>query len=741
MVKRQGKGADFVRAVQEIIDTYEKEKKQEQVDDLNSGTEVTAANGGNSVESYPDLQVKEESEAPVEISDEQSKSSNLKIKTSCDEHNLLCKEAKVPTEVDDLHVKPEVKEPVLAKRAKDQAILCTYSLRKKSGGSQIESSTAQRRVPPVRRSRSSSRAEASKLENITVPCIISSNSAQDASSRRSRWTRKTPYISNGDDMDSPSFVQSGSIEDNGSEIVSMESEGTSFYDGSAADSRFKQEQCETVTDCVEGEVELRKGLDLQINTVLKKKRKPNRKRLICDAVEPTSNTYNGATCVVNSAGQDSVNTFVRSNESCPKDDGDEHLPLLKRARVRMGELLSKEDENISITSSEEKVLKEVQDNSSDLNHIGFCEEKALQEAEVNASEHNNNGTSHAEEIPKKSPMHEALNSISLNDDPTSPCMNRETSGGVSGDCNEYSDQQPSLGKLNKNQSYVSSADGEAALPPSKRLHRALEAMSVNAAQEFPSSCGASSILRPTTNSCFSSQSSPCIDSACETVNDLGQCVPHSVSNHVSHVINSPSPAHSNQKSSGETNIVEEMDICQPSIERPESPVQVENIASDRGDVKHIGSSMSDDPVGDSLMETQSMRALSTAAEAREAPLRLNQALHDPSTTKDEATVATPEFGSSGEEGTEKQLAPSENTSRSSCSAAEFETVAAFSSGYVIQALQRSSEYDSENGGNKHMRHKCEDSSQDNIMYILYPLALRLYIIKWTKSGLLYFLSR
>lgn len=54
LTKRQGRGADFVRAVQEIIDSYEKLKKQDQVDS-NSGDELTVANGGNSVNSISHL--------------------------------------------------------------------------------------------------------------------------------------------------------------------------------------------------------------------------------------------------------------------------------------------------------------------------------------------------------------------------------------------------------------------------------------------------------------------------------------------------------------------------------------------------------------------------------------------------------------------------------------------------------------------------------------------------------------
>ncbi|PKI70596.1 hypothetical protein CRG98_009101 [Punica granatum] len=749
LVKRQGKGADFVRAVQEIIDSYEKLKKQEQVDDLNSGTEVTAANGGNSVESFPNLQLKDISEAPAEASDAQSKFSNLKIKTDSNENNLPGKEAIVATQVGDSHVKPEVKEPVLEEQTKDRPVICTYSLRKKSGGSQFESSMTRRRASSVRRSRSSSKQESSGFENLTVPCkdsekgaaVVSSNSAQDGSSRKSRRTKKTPDISKGDDRDSPAFVQNGSIEDNGSEIVSMESDSISLNDGSAADSSCKHEQYETVIDCVEAEAELRKGLDLQINAVLKKKRKPNRKRVLRDAAEPTTNADNGAaTDTVNSAGQDSESTLVRAIESCPKDDGDEHLPLLKRARVRMGKLLSQEDENNSITSSEEKVLKDVPENSSALNHNSSCEEKVLKEVKMNALGCNENNISYAEEettkkssvhaslnspsvnhaeeeITKKGSVHVSLSSSSVNHDPVSPCMKKETSDGVSisEDCTECSDQRP-LWKLNKNQPYVSSADGEAALPPSKRLHRALEAMSANAAQECPSSSGVLLIVQPTTSSCISSQSSPHIAIACEIGNAARHNIPDSISNHVSHVMTSLSPSHLNQKSLSESNMVEEMDICQHPTERPESPMQAEEIASvrDEEDARNVCISTSDDPVGDSLMETQTTKQLSPEIEVTEPALRFNQVLHDPSCTVGETHAVNVELNSK-EESVEKHPGPSEKTARSPCAATEIEKIAAVSPGHGIDAQQKSSECNSENGGNEHLRLQCQDSNQDNTM--------------------------
>lgn len=719
LVKRQGKGADFVRAVQEIIDIYEKSKKQEQFD---SDAEVTAANFGNAMESSPNLHLKEILEAPAEISDMQAKPSIIKEKSNCNEINLTGKEARVPTQVEGLLVKPEAKDMVPEGRAKDQPVLCTYSLRKKSGGSHTNGSIPTTRVPPVRRSRSLPRAEAPGLENISLSCkdseksfvSISSNSAQDASSWKSRWTRRTLDISKGDDKDTTTFVQDGSIENSGSEISSMESESTSFDDGSAAYSSLKQEQ-ETVVDCVEGKVELRKGLDLQINAALKKKRKPNKKRVIHEAAEPICNADNEAvTNIVNSAGQNSESTFARTVESCPKDDGDRHLPLLKRARVRMGKLLPKEDENTSITCSEEKVLKVVPESSLDLNHNSFYKERVLKVVEVDTSMHDKNGLSNLEEENSaKGNLHASLNSLSLNNDPVSPCIKRETSDGVSisEDCTEYSDQRTSLLKLVKNQSCVSSVDGEAALPPSKHLHCALEAMYENATQECPSSYGASSVAQPTASSCICSQSSFHVAMACESVNDLRQLVQDSIANHVSHV--SLPPDHLSQESLRKTVIGVEMDVCPQSIERPESSMQVEKktSVSDEG-VKHVCTLICEDPVTDSVMETQTQRTrtLSPLNEASEPLSRLNQAFPDPSYTKDEADAAIPKFGDSSSR-------DESAADRSPCFVPEGEKITVVYSGFGTEALQ---EYNCVNGGNEQRRLKCEESSQYHMMYILCP---------------------
>ena len=62
-------------------------------------------------------------------------------------------------------------------------------------------------------------------------------------------------------------------------------------------------------------------------------------------------------------------------------------------------------------------------------------------------------------------------------------MNAASDASPSQGCTQFYGNKPNHWKTKKDQSFGCSVDGEAALPPSKRLHRALEAMSANAAEE------------------------------------------------------------------------------------------------------------------------------------------------------------------------------------------------------------------------------------------------------------------
>lgn len=68
LLKRQGRGADFVRAVKEIVDSFEKSKKQDEADGSDSTHEVALLAGGNSAESSAPVELNgaaETSEATV----------------------------------------------------------------------------------------------------------------------------------------------------------------------------------------------------------------------------------------------------------------------------------------------------------------------------------------------------------------------------------------------------------------------------------------------------------------------------------------------------------------------------------------------------------------------------------------------------------------------------------------------------------------------------------------------------
>lgn len=384
LTKRHGKGADFIRAVQEIIECYEKSKKENQV---NSNDEVTDTIAGNSVD------------PPM---------TNLG-------HN----------------------KGALA-GGPDDAVPTASSTKFRASS---------------RRSRISSQGDSSRFQNFILPA--------NGSLRRNKRTRKSPDGSAR--ADSPALLSTISVEDNGSEIATADSDTLGFNEGSTMESGCIIECSERVGDY---------RLDLQTKaTVIKKKRKPNRKRLAKEVVEQMvrlnkeadleieihesrlhapnacekSNEKYPKEVEIDETRVNAPNACEKSDEKCSKEDGDEHLPLVKRARVRMGESMSSEKELDNLLKSEEISLKE---NVS-------CDDDRMSDA-----------------IPDDSPPTD--NNCSL----TKEC-------------------RPQLGEVKKTHLFGS----EAALPPSKRLHRALEAMSANVAEDSLSCVEAPTATKPSSNGC------------------------------------------------------------------------------------------------------------------------------------------------------------------------------------------------------------------------------------------------
>jgi hypothetical protein len=440
LVKRQGKGADFVRAVKEIVDSYEKLKKERQLGEANCGGNVADANISNSAinSGASDNSVSREVTATLPI-----KSSNSVV----DRHDLVC-----PAEDDSADVlKDESNDKEASKKElSDNAPSVqspkplTYSSRKRSAGDLCPQGFITDRHMPVRRNRSTSR-----VQNFMFPCNDSgknagsqlTNATQGTSVRRNQRLGKSPDLAGCNDFDSSASVLNGSLEDkdNSSEILTNDSDEFSLNEGSAMDSNYKH--IETI-ECPE-EVELKKGLDLKIKGVVnKKKRNPNRKRATNDSSKSTIKLEEDHG--VRNSSQSSQNICGNSEEKCFEQDGDEHLPLVKRARVRMGKSSSTEGELNSIPHAPGKSCKEDNNSPPQIITSSNCE---------NGSSADGGSSVLIGTVDNVSPSKIVA-----------PCFENQ------------------MGNTKRDQPFCS-VDDEAALPPSKRLHRALEAMSANAAKE------------------------------------------------------------------------------------------------------------------------------------------------------------------------------------------------------------------------------------------------------------------
>ncbi|XP_039027229.1 protein HUA2-LIKE 2-like isoform X2 [Hibiscus syriacus] len=454
LIKRQRKDADFVRAVQEIINSYENSKKQDQVNNFNYDDRVIGANCGNSVDSS----------ASKDLTDTCEATSKFPLETSDDVINqndpILATEVTQPeAKIDGVCEKESISEqPPDTVLIKETPALTTYSSRKRSDGLQFQKTIAQKKAAQVRRVRSSSRVEPSRLQNfmklsndIGTAFDIPTNVIPDGSLRRDKQFKKSAEDFESDDVDSSMLMSNGSIDYYGSEIATVDSDGGSLNEGTV-DSICKPEHSENDLECLEGDAELSKGLDLPIKAVvIKKKRKPFRKWMNNNLTElpVRMGKEEKLNLGINNAGKNLLNTCKNSSDGYSKDDGDEHLPLLKRARVRMGKLEAAGDFNCSLPT-EEKLVNEGAVNS-------------LEQMSPSSSCHNVSPTDR--DCLK-------LKGVLVNISPSKGNIQFQGS----------TPEGPEPLKVETNQ-LGCLAGGEAALPPSKRLHRALEAMSANAAEE------------------------------------------------------------------------------------------------------------------------------------------------------------------------------------------------------------------------------------------------------------------
>ncbi|KAK4407111.1 protein HUA2-LIKE 3 [Sesamum angolense] len=439
--KRHGKGADFVRAVKEIIDCFEKLKEQDQVSRANGTEETNITNINNSEESLTKA-VKDEA-AVVTVKP-------LSMGTSND-LNSLTEVAVAAAAEDALHDEeiPLVEAP--SNLGLTGSPECTTDLARIKTDVARSQKSGSKRKKPAQRSKSSSRRDASRPRGIVLPSINNTrssrrsgpNALQDRSVRRRKRIMKSSDDSEEEDVDSHALESNDSIEESGPEIMAVDADRLGANDGT---SNLASKQ-EPFTENDEEETELSHRLDFQTNTViLKKKRKCNRKRHHTDTVEAAELNVVTSDAEVLRTGCASPSFSEKSMQQYAKDDGDEHLPLVKRARVRMG--------RPSPTAEEEITFLHKEDIGSGVPESLTAQPSGPSSREVDAPADG-----------KSSPIKE---------DQTHGCLSRVSPA-----------RKPHLWEARK--IFV---DGEAALPPSKRLHRALEAMSANVAEvcQRASSC-------------------------------------------------------------------------------------------------------------------------------------------------------------------------------------------------------------------------------------------------------------
>ncbi|KAJ8898661.1 hypothetical protein K2173_004695 [Erythroxylum novogranatense] len=500
LTKRQGKGADFVRAVQEIIESYEKSKNQ---DHFNPNDKMSHANGGKSEKLSSQFEVKDQRE------------SSKTTATCRNGTSLLTSNDTDVAESSSLHEKESLfQQATNSVTAAGKPVLTTYISRKRSGGLRSRKRVTKKKTPALERSRSSSLLGSCRFQNFTMPCNDVSkfpgNVPTDViqgSLQRNNQIKKSPDTEC-NDMDSSAFVLSDSIEDSGSEIVTADSDSISLNEGSAIESSCKPEYSESLVEGSEGYTELSKGLDFQIRAVLiKKKRKPSRKRITNEAADSIVKAEGEADLEVHNSIQTAQNACTTSIERCNKGEGDEHLPLVKRARVRMGKPSPLKEKNNGSSQLVEKhfnefPVKQVNGQNS------FCQVVAPNRLEM------------------ISPSRNSCNDCS-DTDAFAGRRDLQKSSPPEG-CTRILGNGSRLLKVKETQSFGCSTDGEAALPPSKRLHRALEAMSANAAEEGEL-CAEASTTRTVINcGSISTGHSFLIDVGSKETNGLGEGIIDSV---------------------------------------------------------------------------------------------------------------------------------------------------------------------------------------------------------------------
>ncbi|KAG0481025.1 hypothetical protein HPP92_011883 [Vanilla planifolia] len=440
LLKRQGKGADFVRAVEEIIDVFETLKEKnlavgDSVDENNDGTvsnkenlkDSTVSSFGKTEEAVLNSSENLQSQcaSATESCNMVNEDVNPGTLPDCSSHNRTILENGLGEKVsilDQLRKIPLSSISTTRKRARDAIFL---------------SSCRKSCVSSHRRSRSSSGYKLDKPENASLQAEFGPDAGLQGAEifQEHHSTKEHAFIGSIVSASTETSSMFSGVPTNGVHVenLAFKSENINLGDGnvfSCNDNIESSINSACLNVLAKGDGSINATVDITLKAVaVKRQRKPRKPGAICSEVDKEMESQ-----IENGSRSDSSNSQDGITEKFSKADGDKHLPLVKRARVRMGKPPEDKMDDSMLLSSK------VDDNV------------------ISAT-------------PVPNPLNESLERDSS--------TFKEAVGSKSNGCTCNNTGRDSLScKANKCQLTLVV---EAALPPSKRLHRALGAMSANAA--------------------------------------------------------------------------------------------------------------------------------------------------------------------------------------------------------------------------------------------------------------------
>ncbi|KAL8167702.1 hypothetical protein V2J09_009201 [Rumex salicifolius] len=453
-VRRPGRSADFLKAVQEIAECFEKLKQQVGTVDPASGeVPVEGANVCN-----VDLK-----NSLLHTATQHSRGKNSESIDDKFESTPVIEDGTGPKDLDASQDTGSSEDPSKGSAIHDKSV-SNFKFSKAWRTRSSNPQAPQQVQSSVRRCRSSRLGENGRksLNDCAYDGFI--NGSMDRS--KTRQEIKKPALTTLIHIAKISAVHdsNGAVDENSSEASIANSDTFNNNEDNSVDSNIQHNQSEHPTNPHQIENSMSKGLEFDTKSViLRKKRKPGRKRMAIDVAEPGVQSDPEEVKI-----RESLLPSKREFADNIKEDGDEHLPLLKRARVRMG--------NTSAIDEQLEVLIERSQKHSETSSILLRQNTTMMDSAVA------NG-------PEKCSLNVKDTLAFSSPSEGSPTILEEKS---------------LVWKAMKGQTFSCSYDGEAALPPSKRLHRALEAMSANAVEEGQPSIVSSSCMEEDIHRCGSS---------------------------------------------------------------------------------------------------------------------------------------------------------------------------------------------------------------------------------------------